>query len=270
MRIITFIAVLMCVVARSNPTVLTVPASDRVYMSSEHLTAVISPDEAQLTGSFTFHYRADVPAPGQKSYVVLEIPIWFPEERFKDASVGEFWKTFPKDADTEVAPTNRMEFEKATGLQVSLGGRPLSLIRLDLLLTNSVVMTVPWEWHQEPGFCCMVFSFCPDDDVALTQKQLTISYRQPLLKANGTGRFYYLPDFKNLPKGTGTADLNMYSVTILAAPDCTLTVSDGNQKSDVEAGHAIRVSPRHQQPIRVVVTKQPNTARGCVKSFFAE
>lgn len=239
----------------------TVPASDRVYMSSERLTAVISPDKAELKGIFTFHYRADVPAPGQKSYVVLEIPIWFPEERFKDASVGEFWKSFPTDVDTEVAPTNRMAFEKAIGLQVSLGGRPLSLIRLDLLFTNSVVMTVPWEWHKEAGFCCLVFSFSPDeDDIALTQKQLTVSYWQPLLQVDGTGRFYYLPDFKNLPKGTGTADANIYSVTIQAATNCNLTVSNGNQKSDVEGGHAITVSPRHHEPIKAVVTKRPNNA----------
>jgi len=261
MRIITFIALLMCAVARGNPVVFAVPASDRVYMSSEHLIAIISPDEAQLTGDFTFHYRADVPAPGHKSAVVLEIPIWFPEERLKDPSVAAFWKSFPRDGDTEVTPQNRMEFEKAIGLQASLGGRPLPLIRLDLLLTNSVIMTVPWEWHQEPGFCCMVFSFCPDDDVALTQKPLTISYRQPLLQVNGTGKFYYLPDFKNLPRGTDTTDTNMFSVTIQAAPNCTLTVSNGNQKSEVQAGHAITVGPRHHQPIRGVVTKRPNKKR---------
>src|ERR1035441_6246568 len=83
MRITAFITFLMCAIARGNPVVYAVPASDRVYMSSEHLTATISPVEAQLKGTFTFHYRADVPAPGQKSAVVLEIPIWFPEERLK-------------------------------------------------------------------------------------------------------------------------------------------------------------------------------------------
>ena len=169
MRIITFIAFLMCAVARGNPVVFAVPASDRVYMLSEHLTAIISPDEAQFTGNFTFHYRADVPAPGHKSAVVLEIPIWFPEERSKGTSVAEFWKSFPRDGDTEVTPQNRTDFEKAIGLHASLGGKPLPLIRLDLLLTNTVIMTVPWEWHQEPGFCCLVFSFCPDDDTASRQ-----------------------------------------------------------------------------------------------------
>jgi hypothetical protein len=243
MRIITFVTFLMCAVARGNPVVFAVPASDRVYMSSEHLTAIISPVDAQLKGNFMFHYRADVPAPGQKSAVVLEIPIWFPEERLKDPSVAEFWKSFPRDGDTEVIPQKRTDFEKAIELHASLDGRPLRLIRLDLLLTNSVIMTVPWEWHQEPGFCCLVFSFDLNDDSALTQKPLTISYKQPLLQVNGVGNFYYLPDFKNLPKGTKTTDTNMFSITIQATPNCTLTVINGNQKSEVEAGHAITVGP---------------------------
>jgi len=245
-------------VARGNPLVQAVAASDRIYMSSEHLTAIISPVDARVKGDFMFHYRADVPTPGQKSAVVLEIPIWFPEERLNDPAIAEFWKSFPKDGDTEVDPQKRVAFEKAIDLHAFLGGRALSLIRLDLLLTNSVIMTVPWEWHQEPGFCCLVFSFDLYDDSILTLRPLTISYTQPLLQVNGAGNFYYLPDFKNLPNGIDTADTNQFSITIQAAPNCALTVRHDDKRLNVEAGCAISIGPRHHQPIRATVTKRRN------------
>ena len=267
MRVAILITFLFCDIAISNPLPLPLDATDRIYMSSEHLTASISPDVAELRGTFTFQNRHDVPAPGQRCYVMLEIPIWFPETQPKDPSVAGFWKVFPKDKVTNVATSTRAAFEKAVGLRVSLGGESLPVdVFSTLTSTNSRQRWAPREWQQEAGLCCLVFRFSFIDDSDLAKKPLAISYRQPLLQANGVGHFFYLPEFQNLPKGTSTTNTNLYSITIVAQPGCSLVVTRGKQNSAVEAGHSLTLSPRHHQAIKATATAQPNTARGCVKT----
>ena len=259
MRFAIIITLLICATARGNPIALALPAEDRIYMASEHLTANIAPDVAEFSGTFTFRYRQDIPSPEQKSFVMLEIPIWFPEANPRDPSVTEFWKTFRRDDGTELTPQKRVAFEKAVGLRVALGGEPLPVKQFSTLTsTNSRQVWAPREWQQEAGFCCLVFSFYFTDDSVLTRKPLTISYRQPLDQADGAGRFFYLPVFKNLPKGASTTDTNRYSVTIVAQPGCSLAVTSGDTKSRVESGYRIMLSPRHHQAIRATATTRPN------------
>ena len=259
MRAAIFIAFMFCATARANPVALALPAADRIYMSSEHLTASISSDVAELKGTFTFQYRQDVWSPGKKSFVMLEIPIWFPDSDPKDPTVAGFWKAFPRDQVTEVTPQTRAAFERAVGLRVSLGGESLPVEQFSTLTsTNSRQRWAPREWHQEAGFCCLVFRFYFQDDSVLTQKPLSISYRQPLVHTDGAARFFYLPVFQNQPKIVSTADTNLYSITIAAQPGSSLTVSTGEKKSRVEAGQSITISPRHHQPIRATVATRPN------------
>jgi hypothetical protein len=214
MRIAILISLLFCAGASANPIALALPAADRIYMSSEHLTASISPVCAEFQGTFTFQYRQDVPAPGQRSFVMLEIPIWFPEQHPTDPSVAAFWKAFPKDDVTEVTPQTRSAFERAVGLRASLGGQPLPVGQFSTLThTNSRQRWADRAWQQEAGFCCLVFRFYIKDDTAMTQKPLTISYRQPLSHSEGVASFYYLPVFQNLPTGASTTDTNRYAPT---------------------------------------------------------
>jgi len=98
------------------------------------------------------------------------------------------------------------------------------------------------------------------DDTVLTQKPLTITYRQPLLQAGGVGHFFYLPEFANLPKGASTADTNRYSITIAAKPGCSLVMSSGDQNLAIEAGQSVTLSPRHHQAIRAVSKSRPQKA----------
>src|SRR5208337_4063308 len=119
MRLTVFICFVFSMVAMGNPLWVALPAADRIYMSSEQLTANISPAVAELKGRFTFKYRPDVPAPGQKSFVMLEIPIWFPE--MESADPTEFWKVFPKDEVNEVTPVTMKVFMEAVGLRAHLG-----------------------------------------------------------------------------------------------------------------------------------------------------
>ena len=235
--------------------------ADRLYMASEHLSASISPEVAELRGTFTFQYRQDAPAPGQRSFVMLEIPIWFPEADPDDASVAAFWKAFPKDQVTAVEPQTRAVFEQAVGLRASLAGEPLRVEQFSTLTsTNRWQRWAPREWQQEAGFCCLVFRFYIQDDSVLTKKPLAISYRQPLVHGGGLARFFYLPVFENLPKGASTADTNRYSITIAARSGCSLTVRSGEQMSRVEAGQNVTFSPRHHQPIRATTATRPNKA----------
>ena len=249
-----FIAFLFCAAVRANPLPVAFPAKDRVYMASEHLTASVSADRAELKGTFTF---SNQPAVGQGPSIILEIPIWFPAVNPKDTSVAEFWKSIRKDELTDVTPQIRTALEKSVGLHVSLGGEPLAVDRLTALTsTNSRQRWAPREWQQEAGFCCLVFEFYFENAAALTHKPLTISYRQPLLQANEVGEFFYLPVLQNLPKGSSTADTNRYAITIIAEPSCSLVVSSGGRETIVEAGHSITFSPKHHQPIRALATSR--------------
>jgi hypothetical protein len=245
--------------AKSNPLPLALPAADRIYMASEHLTVTISPDVAELQGTFTFRYRQEVWSPGRKSFVQLEIPIWFPEAQPRDPSVAGFWKAFRRDDGTQITPQTRAAFEKAVGLRVALGGHEVPVEEFwTLTSTNNRQRWAPHEWQQEPGFCCLAFRFYFQDDSELTKKPLTISYRQPLLQTNGVGRFFYLPEFQNLPKNASTTDTNIYLITVVAKPGCSLAVTNGDKQSRVEAGQSIMISPRHHQSIRATATTRPN------------
>ncbi len=259
MRAAIFVSFMFCAVARGNPVALALPATDRIYMASEHLAAIVSPDVAELKGTFTFQYRQDVGSPGQRSFVMLEIPIWFPDSDPKDPTVAGLWKAFRKDAGpTQITPQTRAAFEKGVGLRVALGGEAIPVEEFSTLTsTNSRQRWAPHDWQQEAGFCCLVFRFYFKDDSALTQKPLTISYRQPLLHADGLAKFFYLPVFENLPKAASTADTNRYSITVAARPGCSLTVSSGDKKSRVEAGQSMTISPRHHQPIRATAARRP-------------
>ena len=258
MRAIIFIALLFCATAKANPVAMALPAADRLYMASEHLSASISQDTAELKGTFTFQYRQDTWSPGKPSFVMLEIPIWFPDSDPKDPVVAGFWKAFRKDYGIRITPQTREAFEKGIGLHVTLGTDAVPVEEFWSLTTTNSRHWVPEEWQQETGFCCLVFRFYFNNDSDLTQKPLSISYRQPLVHADGTAKFFYLPVFQNLPKHASTADTNHYSITIAAQQGCSLTVTSGEQKSRVEARQTVTFSPRHHQPIRVTAATQPN------------
>ena len=258
MRAAIFIAFMFYATARGNPVALALPAADRLYMASEHLSASISQDVAELKGIFTFQYRQDTWSPGKPSFVMLEIPIWFPDSDPKDPTVVGFWKAFRKDDGIRITPQTRAAFEEGVALRITLGGESVPVEEFwTLTTTNSRQRWAPHEWQQETGFCCLVFRFYFKDDSVLIQKPLSISYRQPLVHADGAPRFFYLPVFQNLPKGASIGDTNRYSITIAAQPGCSLTVINGEQKSSVEAGRSVTLSPRHHQPIRATATTLP-------------
>jgi len=258
MRFAILISFLLCATARANPRALLLGA-ERIYMSSEQLTVTISPEDAELRGTFTFQFRQDVTAPKRPYVVILQIPIWFPEQHPTDPSVAVFWKTFPKYGVGHLTPQSRAAFERAVGLRASLGDQALPVEDFCTLThTNSTPRWADRAWQQEAAFCCLVFGFSIEDDTALTQKSLTISYRQPLSHSEGVAGFYYLPVFQNLPKGTSTTDTNRYAITIAAQPGCSLAVTSGDQKLQVESGQSVTLSPRHHQAIRAVAKTQSN------------
>lgn len=251
-----------CAEAKANPIALALPARDRLYLASEHLRATVSSESAEVTGTFTFQYRQDAPAPGRKSFVMLEIPIWFPETHPRDPSVARFWRAFPRDEVAAVSRETREVFAEALGLQVLLGDQPLPVEQFSTLTsTNTKWRWAPREWR-EAGFCCLIFRFYVRDDSTLVREPLRLSYREPLLEAGGAGRFFYLPVFQNLPAGASTTDTNRYSITVAAHLGCSLTGSSGDRNFAVAAGRSITLGPRHHQALRVTATSRPAKVRG--------
>jgi len=267
LRVAMLIALAFCATAWGNARVVHPSAAEaRTYIASEHLTARIGRDSAQFSGTFTFAYRQNEPSLGQRRSMILEIPVWFPEIYPKDPSVAAFWIAFGQQGVVQVSSESRVILEQAIGLRVSLGEEPLTVDEL-VVLTQSQPgyrwrqkPRVPREWLKERGLGCVVFRFHLKNDSLLTQKPLTISYRQPHYEAYGGVRFFYLPNFNGLPEGASTIDPSLYSITIIAEPECALMLVSGDTKASVEPGQSIAVSPRHHQAIKATVTTRSNKA----------
>jgi len=126
------------------------------------------------------------------------------------------------------------------------------------------------KWGFEPGFCDLSVMCWLSADAVTNHYPLTVSYQHPLVHSGGEGRFFYIPNFDNLPPTISTTDTNRYSITIRATQDCTLTVTTGekliipppklvksghltiDQKITVQGGQSVTLAPQHLRPIRAV------------------
>ena len=271
MRLPAVIYVMSCVAAVANPLPGLNEAGALVYIASEHLTVSISPERASLKGVFTFQSRGTVKEAYMSQPVLMDIPIWMPEQNTQSSNVTSFWKGIPSDEVVMFTPETRDAFEKGLVLSVSTGNEPLEIKRFTILTTrNDRQRWAPRDWQQEPGFWCVVPQFLIPSCSALTQKPMTISWRQPLLHVSGKGEFFYLPGFENLPAAAMTTDTNRYSITIAADAGCSVEVSDGSEKANVLAGQSRIFTLRHHQAIRVMVTARakPLQATGAAPSVL--
>jgi hypothetical protein len=263
MRLLLAITLLVAASAAANPF-----AGIPTYMASERLEVSVSTADAKFVGHFLFR-RAVAVASEQNSRVVFKIPIWFPEENPKDKSVAAFWEAFAKNT-SHVIPTGRVTWarpevvadwrrtlKRSIDLKVMVGEREIPVTVFDIFTADTMRVGIPKAWR-EPGFCCVMFGFGIEPSLLRNEAQVTISYRQPLLRLNGQARSVYVPIFDNLPKGVSTADTNHYSITLMADKDCVLSVQNGEERSIVRAGRSVALEPSHHRAIRVAVEPWSN------------
>jgi hypothetical protein len=257
MRILPSLSLLLvCLNVHANPIALSLPSTDRVYIGSEHLSVNVSSEEAKLNGVFTFNYSPEAwGAERETQPISIKIPVWLPESGSDDPSVEAFWRAFQKDGLNHVTAANADVFAKAVGLRVSIGDQPLPVASFYAFSYGNTNAWAPLNW-QQPGYCCLVFLY-NELPPALVQDKMpvAISYRQPLLSVEGQKRFFYLPDFKNLPENKSTADFNKYSIELSANMNCTLDLTHGPRHYTVVPGKTIVLGPKSQQAIRAVVKR---------------
>ena len=261
------------ITARANP-VATTPADEvplNIYMASENLRVTISPTDAVFNASFTF--KSDR-TPNKNTPVVVRLPIWFPQDSKEDLSVAEFWATFDKDNEAGDAVSTAREkrvFDRAIGLNISAGKHRLVVEHPDYFLatpTNwgpgNVTSTpylrnppffedVPREELQSPGYGILVIVVWSDSNTVLKGKPVTMTYRQPLVRSEGKGHFFYLPIFEYMPKDVSTADTNHYSITLAATPECSLAITARSKKVMVARGQSVTLGADRHTPIQAVV-----------------
>jgi hypothetical protein len=246
-------------VAGGNPIPGPLPA--HVYLSSERLEVIVSPAAAEFKATFIFSAHDIKDSDKDVLETFMQLPVWFPQQASDDPSVTGFWKTFGTNVFNRLRPENEKALEKAVGLKILVEKQSLPINAFVMLYQNGDQRTFKFfkfkEWEvfrelQEPGYCCLLFRI--DGLGKLVQKHvpIVVSYRQPLLKAEGNGRFFYLPIFENLPKDVLTTDTNRYSVTLTAASGCSLTVTNGQRTFKVDAGHSIALAPQDRQAIRAM------------------
>jgi hypothetical protein len=248
-----------------NPIVGPANIPARVYISSEHLNVTVSSNAATFEGTFTFatHALSDFNKNTQQTF--MELPIWFPQQFSDDPTVAAFWNAFGTNMLCGFTPPTTNAFEKAIGLKLFSEKQIKPSNGFFMFYQDGdrqpSVAFFPREQRifreiEDPGFCCLVFRIGGLGEAVQSHAPVTVSYRQPLLKTEGKGRFFYLPIFENLPKDISTTDTNRYSITLTAATDCSLTVTNGKRRFKVRAGHSLTLAPEAHQAIRAVVTKQ--------------
>jgi len=290
MRVPVVIVLSVSVAVCANPVVL--PPRLKAYIGSEKLVVTFTPTDATFTATFSF--RSDEGAyqwSGTRPRPALvALPIWFPENGADDPIVARFWRTFRKDH-CNLLTTNataRDVFDDSIKLKVRIGEHELSTEReigqfwafpdytaisaehaerfdkwtqqmlkqffagqpYDRLMSEAPVES------REPGFYCLVLTFSDSSGFVQERTPVRVTYRQPLARANGEGRFFYVPIFDNLPKNASTDNTNRYSITLVAA-GCTVEVGSGDQQVTIKDGREFTIAPQHLQPIRARSIRKP-------------
>jgi hypothetical protein len=262
LRIVALMLSACCGVATANPRPSPPGAGAVMNMTSEHLSATLSPAEARLEGTFEFRYRPGAKTPSGGYEVAVEVPVWFPAEDPADPSITAFWAAFKSYAHS-INDQNRVAFQRSINLSVYVGEHPMPIGYVIAIPSTDPWPLVPREWLLEPGWRCLLFRAGQTNSNALAQGKVTVSYRQPLVHTKSEAGFFYLPSFPNSPKGASTADPERYSIRITAAPGCRVAVTSGDRKVTLDGGQSTLLSPKHHQPIRATVTS-PNRVGGRV------
>lgn len=252
--------------AEANPYV-AIPT----YMASEKLSIAVSPRETRISGAFVFRRSVKVNTE-HNSQVVLLLPIWFPEQNPQDKTVRDFWETFEKDTShvvpvpseirkdirPEFAAERRQTIRESLDLKLIIGKQQVPVTYFTVYSANTMRLGIPAAWKQ-PGFCCLRFGFDLEPALVRDEAPVSISYRLPHLRRGNQTLMCYVPVFHNLPAGTITTDTNHYSITVSAAPGCSLLLTNGNQRASIPPGYAATFGPTHEQPIFVAVEPQLNS-----------
>ena len=250
--------ILFCVTARANPVAPDPPLN--AFISSEKLAVTIGPAEARFKGTFTFKIAGDVSNVVQAMNAVrLQIPIWFPSDVKQSSAIASFWKAIDQTQSSYlIDPASKKAVEQAVELKVVVGTGSLQASDLVISGRGGYGYTViPKAWR-ESGYHVLLFTFMVSPRIIESEAPITISYRQPLLGAAGTGSFFYIPIFEHLPKSVSLSETNHYCITITAGPNCDLIVTNGLFNTRVEPGRNVNLSPKHLQAIRVTVQPQVN------------
>lgn len=308
MRVSILIALFGCGAAFANPSIDFPERSPEyeAYIESENLVATISLTNVSFEGTFTFAFVQNSPDGSRTpspTYANVLLRLWLPKNKRGVPYLEKFWKGFERlgtdcicdDALDEAA------FERSIALRVRCKdpallplSTPLEMAPEAHWFTDSKqggsnrffdcqAMNRPdWmtteeapKWGWNPDFCLLCFRFRSSASVVTHHYPVTVFYQHPLVHSNGEGRFFYLPNFDNLPSAISTADTNRYSITIRATPDCCLTVTTGEKiiippPKVVESGHAtveqtftvqggqsITMAPQDFHPIRATSRQTP-------------
>lgn len=276
-RILILIALLIGAKSYANP-VIAVPQRN-AYIDSEKLLATISPTNVSIEATFTFAFAQNTSDP-YPTDVKMEIQLWIPDYKSHDPFPEKSWKhgRSPEWTFLFNHPLDEPAFETS----IALTAHCKNYVLLPLCVEPKVVLPGTYleppeyitkeellRWSCDPGFSCLILTFSLSPAVVVNHWPLTVSYRHPLVGSKGQGRFFYVPNFDNLPTAISTTDTNRYSITIAATPDCSLAVTTGktivsptanlvenaqatNQEIIVQGGHSITLTPQHLHPIRAL------------------
>ncbi|EEF60850.1 hypothetical protein [Pedosphaera parvula] len=257
MRTLFALVLLVCLAVNAPVNAQPTPpgTTGRVYINSEQLAINICQDEARFKGVFTYNYVDEVLGREKTNDLIyLKIPIWFPEHNSEDPTVAAFWSAFQKDALNQITPGNREVFDKAVGLDITLGDHPVNLNSFYAIGLGNNQDWAPEGW-QKTNYNCLVFVVTEPNDFVHAKAPVTVTWRQPHMVFKNKKYFYYIPNFRYLPENISTATSDKYTVHLTAARDCTSDVTIGPRQFFIHSGRGIVTGPRHHVPVEATILR---------------
>lgn len=243
MNLRVFFCLMACLsLVSANPIV-----RDRAFVVSERLTVSVSPSAAMILGHFRFQRTAT-----NISFAQFWVPVWLPEPRLKE----------PAEADRPLRITEERlgawrtrRLERKVRIRVSVGRddfRPRGVRLIDAASSFG-------SMSARAGYRVAFFEYVIPAITLDAPEPLIISYQQALLRTKAHRSFYYIPSFRNRPRGWSPGESSQCTMTLRTDHRCRIGVRAGGTESWVEPGEELVLDLEDERAIDALVTTVPNT-----------
>lgn len=236
------------VLGRSNP----VPVHHQVYLASEDLAIAVDDDRATIVGHFTLRSAPHSSLHSPSSPIHFSVPVWVPAPASKTSGdLGRFQSLLSTTNRYVLAEgADKRLADAVTGLSVRLDGEPLNW--------------TTFSWREERGsveandalsvpLYRVEFNYGIPPDRLADGGNLSLAYRQPLVRDGEDRWLYYVPYLPNLPSGEGSGNIEDYRIRVMTSKPARLEARSPLRHLADRTSNELVILPQDRKPILVQV-----------------